>query len=396
MSSLRFLTAGESHGKCLVGILEGMPAGLALSAADINADLVRRQAGHGRGARMKIERDEAEILSGVRYGLTLGSPIALLVPNRDAENWKDVMAVGPFDVAQGKAGGDPAPKRVTIPRPGHADHPGAVKYAHTDLRNVSERASARETALRVAVGSVARKFLGVFGVQIASRVAAIGAAQDATDEAERIPVAQWNARADASPVRCLDAAASQKMVQAIDAAREEGDTLGGLFEVRASGLPVGLGSYVHWDRRLEGNLAKALMSLNAIKGVEVGLGFSGARRRGSEVHDEIFWDAARGGATRRTNRSGGIDGGVTTGEPLIVRAAMKPLSTLMNPLASVDLATGRAASAPVERSDVCSVPAAGVVAELLVALVLADAFLQKYGGDSMAEVRAHYEASRKS
>lgn len=387
MGRLRFLTAGESHGECLTGILEGMPAGLPLSAAHIDAHLARRQGGHGRGARQKIERDAVRILSGVRHGFTIGSPIGLLIENRDWANWREAMRVD--------AGGNPALKAVTVPRPGHADYPGAVKYGLSDMRSVFERASARETAMRVAVGSVARGLLSEFGIEIASRVVSIGDASDASGRCEAIPVPRWSEAADASPVRCLDEGASRAMVAAIDAARAAGDTLGGVFEVRVSGLPVGLGSHVHWDRRLEGDLAKGLMSLNAVKGVEVGLGFAGARKPGSEAHDALFRDAAGGGPVRRTNRSGGIDGGVTTGTDLVLRAAMKPLATLMRPLPSVDLATGAETSAHVERSDICAVPAAAVVAESIVALVLADAFLEKYGGDSVGEIRVHYEASKR-
>lgn len=389
MSVLRFLTAGESHGQAVLGILEGMPAGLPLAEADINRELARRQRGHGRGARQRIERDAVEILSGVRRGETIGSPVALLVRNRDAANWSAVMRVEP---AEG-----PAPRAVRVPRPGHADYVGHVKYGRADLRDILERASARETAARVALGSVARKFLSVFGVRVASRVVAIGPAVDPVPYARlRVPVARMNARADASPVRCLDGRAAARMVRAIDAARRAGDTLGGVFEVFVSGLPAGLGSHVHWDRRLEGDLARALMSLNAIKGVEVGLGFAAAPLRGSAVHDPFYWDRRRTRAVRRTNRSGGIDGGITTGETLVLRAAMKPLATLMRPLPSIDLVSRAAARAHVERSDVCAVPAAAVVAESLAALVLADAFLVKYGGDSLDEVRAHYEASRRA
>lgn len=386
MGRLRFLTAGESHGECLTGILEGMPAGLSLVSSYIDAHLARRQGGHGRGARQKIERDAVRILSGVRHGFTIGSPIALQVENRDWANWKEAMRVGP--------GGDPALKAVSVPRPGHADHPGAVKYGLSDMRSVFERASARETAMRVAVGSVARRLLEEFGIEIASRVVSIGDREDATEAGDGLPVRDWNASADASPVRCLDGPSARAMVEAIDAARAAGETLGGVFEVRASGLPAGLGSHVHWDRRLEGDLAKGLMSLNAVKGVEVGLGFSGARRPGSEAHDALFRDAARQAVYRKTNRSGGIDGGMTTGGDLVLRAAMKPLATLMKPLPSVDLATGAEVPAHVERSDVCAVPAAAVAAESIVALVLADVFLEKYGGDSLEEIRAHYEAKK--
>ena len=386
MTPIRFLTAGESHGRGLVGIIEGIPADLALEAAFINAQLERRQGGHGRGGRMKIEKDEAEIVSGVRHGKTLGSPISLLVWNRDWKNWSEAMRVEP--------GGDETLKAVKVPRPGHADYVGGVKYGHSDLRNVLERASARETAMRVAVGSVARKFLLEFGVHVASRVVSIGAVEDEAD-AEKTPVERLNEATDASPVRCLGKKAEAQMVAAIDAAKTAGDTVGGVFEVRTSGLPVGLGTYAQWDRRLEGELAKALLSLNAIKGVELGDGFAAAKRPGSQVHDELFWSQDKTHAVRKTNRSGGIDGGITTGDTLVLRAAMKPISTLMKPLRSIHIETKEEVAAHVERSDYCAVPAAAVIGESLVALVLADAFLAKFGGDSIPEVRAHYEPSRR-
>ena len=381
MSPLRFLTAGESHGRGLVGILEGIPAGLALEAAFINAQLERRQGGHGRGGRMKIEKDEAEIVSGVRRGKTLGSPISLLVWNRDWKNWSEAMRVEP--------GGDEKLKSVKVPRPGHADYVGGVKYGHSDLRNVLERASARETAMRVAVGSVARKFLLEFGVHVASRVVSIGAAEDDAD-AEKTPVERLNEAADASPVRCLGKKAEREMVAAIDAAKAAGDTVGGVFEVRTSGLPVGLGSYAQWDRRLEGELAKALLSLNAIKGVELGDGFGLAAVRGSLAQDEM--DPGRPGVRRRTGHSGGTEGGMSTGEVLRVRAAMKPISTIPRALATIDTATGESATAHHQRSDVCAVPAAGVVAEAMVGLVLAEAVLEKFGGDSVTETARNVAA----
>ncbi|HVE11949.1 MAG TPA: chorismate synthase [Elusimicrobiota bacterium] len=383
---MRYLTAGESHGQALLGIMEGLPAGLPLSAADIDAQLARRQKGHGRGGRMKIEKDQARILAGVRHGRTIGSPVALLIQNRDWKNWEKAMAV--------EAGGDEGLKAVHVPRPGHADYVGSVKYGHKDLRNVLERASARETAMRVALGSVARRFLQDFGIRVASRVAVIGAVEDRSAPGS-VPFDRLNVIADASPVRCLDEKAEAAMVAAIDKAQKAGDTLGGIFEVVVAGLPVGLGSYAQWDRRLEGRLAAALMSLNAVKGAEVGMGFEGARKQGSEVHDELFWSRDKTKAARKTNRSGGIDGGITTGEILVLRAALKPIATLMKPLASIDLQTREPASAHIERSDVCAVPAAAVIAESLACLVLAGEFLEKYGGDSMEEIHAHYEASRR-
>lgn len=354
---LRFLTAGESHGKALVGILEGLPAGLALSDAPIKEQLARRKQGRGRGNRQKIETDAVEILSGVRKGKTIGSPIALLIQNLDFKNWQDVMCV--------EDRGEPERRRVEVPRPGHADLVGKIKYRLDDMRDVLERASARETAMRVAVGSVARVFLSACGIEVSSRVVSIGGAKG--DDA---------------------------VAAAIDAAREAGDTLGGVFEVSATGLPIGLGSYVQWDRRLEGPLAAAVMSLNAIKGVEVGLGFAAADLPGSQAHDA--YEPKGKTVAYQSNRSGGIDGGMTTGQPLVVRAAMKPLATLMKPLDSVDLKTMKAAKAHVERSDVSAVEAAAVISESLVALVLADAVLDKFGGDSMAEILPRLKEWKKS
>lgn len=378
---IRFTTAGESHGKALIAILEGVPAGLALRAEDVDAELRRRMAGHGRGARMKIEADAVEILSGVRAGETIGSPIALLIRNRDWEHWRDVMAAEP----------DPPETRrrraVHRPRPGHADLVGALKYDRDDARDILERASARETAARVACGAVCRVLLAGFGVEIGSHVLRIGDVEAAPADPLPEPL---NPAADASPVRCLDPDAAARMVAAIDAAKQDRDTLGGVVEVVVRGLPVGLGSYVSWDRKLDGRLGQAVMSIPAVKGVEVGLGFGAARLRGSDAHDALARGPrpATGGVTRATNRAGGLEGGMTTGEPLIVRAAMKPISTLRRPLATVDLSTGAAAKAQAERSDVTAVPALGVIAEAMTALVLAGAFLEKFGGDAMADVRA--------
>jgi chorismate synthase len=379
---IRFTTAGESHGQALVAILEGIPAGLPLVTADIDADLVRRMAGHGRGGRMKIEADHAEILGGVRAGETVGSPIALLIRNRDWEHWQDVMAVEPDPP-------DAPPRRRAVhrPRPGHADLVGALKYDRRDARDILERASARETAARVACGAVCRVLLARFDVEVGSHVLRIGSV--AAPPAEELPV-PLNRAVDASPVRCLDATASEAMVAAIDAARRDHDTLGGVVEVVVRGLPVGLGSHVSWDRRLDGRLAGALMSIPAVKGVEVGLGSAAAALRGSEVHDAIGRGAApaAGGFVRATNRAGGLEGGMTTGELLVLRAAMKPLSTLLRPLPTVDMTTGRPSKAQAERSDVTAVPALGVIAEAMTALVLADALLEKFGGDTLGDVRA--------
>jgi chorismate synthase len=388
MSPFRFTTAGESHGPALAAVVEGVPAGLPLRTEEIDAELRRRQGGYGRGGRMRIESDRAEVLSGVRHGETLGSPVALLVRNRDWANWTEAMSAEPVD----SVGDDEAMRRVFFPRPGHADLVGALKYDRTDARDILERASARETAARVACGAVAKRFLAELGITIGSHVVALGGVVAAlpADFPEEL-----NAASDPSPVRCLDPEAEGLMIDAIDAAKREGDTLGGVVEVVARGLPAGLGSHVAWDERLDGRLAGALMSIQAIKGVEIGLGFEGAMRAGSRVHDPIVLDraAARGGGFgRSSNNAGGLEGGMTTGAPLVARAAMKPISTLMQPLGTVDLRTGEAAEAVRERSDVCAVPAAGVVAEAMVALVLAGAVRQKFGGDSMTDVRAGFDA----
>lgn len=385
MSNLRYLTAGESHGKALVAIIEGIPAGLPLSAGVVDRDLARRMQGYGRGARMKIEQDRVEWLSGVRAGETLGSPIALQVINRDWDNWRDVMA------AEGEPG-EERRRRVARPRPGHADLVGVLKYDRNDARDILERASARETTVRVACGAVARRFLDELGIAIGSHVVSLGGIRVGD---VRPDAAQLNELSDASPVRVIDRSVEAQMIELIDAARKSGDTLGGEVEVIASGVPVGLGSHVHWDRKLDGRLAAMLMSIPAVKGVEIGLGFEAARRPGSAVHDPIVADEEnhRGaGFTRRGNNAGGLEGGMTTGEPLVVRIAMKPISTLMSPLPTVHLDTGEVANAQSERSDVTAVPAIGVIAEAVVALVLADAMLEKFGGDSLAEVRRNLES----
>jgi chorismate synthase len=381
--TLRFLTAGESHGRALVGILEGMPAGLALKSEDVQRDLLRRKKGHGRGHRQKIEGDKVELLSGVRHGRTLGSPIALLVPNQDFKNWENIMGAEPTDGV--------VARRVEIPRPGHADLVGRLKYGFDDMRDVLERASARETAMRVALGAVARKFLSECGVAVASRVISIGEESDGAP----LPcaVAALNERVDLDPVRCANSSASVRMTALIDRAKAAGDTLGGVFEILVAGLPIGLGSYAQWDRRLEGPLSAALMSLNAIKGVEVGGGFSSAALPGSLAHDAYVPRGKKVGY--RSNRSGGLDGGMTTGQALVLRAAMKPIATLMKPLDSVDLRTMKPAKAHVERSDACAVPAAAVIGESLVALVLADALLAKFGGDSMNEILPRLKSWRR-
>jgi len=387
---LRYLTAGESHGPALVAILEGMPSNVPVVAEDINTDLRRRMGGYGRGGRMKIEQDEVQILGGIRHGRTLGSPIALQIWNRDWENWKHVMAP-----EAGPAPDESAQRAMTRPRPGHADLIGGLKYDHQDLRNVLERASARETAARVAVGAVCKCLLRQFGIQVGSHVVEMGGIRART---EGMTAAEIAAQAEGSPVRCADPEASSAILAKVDEARARGTSLGGVFEVWVLDPPVGLGSYVHWDHRLDGRLAQALMSIQAIKGVEVGLGFEIARRFGFEVQDEIFYEAhgeepARGpGFHRRTNFGGGLEGGMTTGQPIVLRAAMKPLSTQYKPLASVDIVTKEASKAGVERSDITAVPAAGVVGEAVVAFVIAQALCEKFGGDSLSEMRRNHTA----
>jgi chorismate synthase len=369
---LRFLTAGESHGKGLMMIIEGLPAGLALSEDDIAVDLRRRQGGYGRGRRQKIEHDHAEIIAGVRHGRTLGSPIALSIENRDWVNWTEQMSVAPVEAD--------VPK-VTRLRPGHADLAGAVKYDFDEVRPVLERASARETAARVAVGAVCKRFLAEFGMRFHSHVVQIGNV-DAIVPDE----INWDA-VEESPVRCADPAGAEKMVAAIDAARNTGDTLGGVVEGRVTGVPIGLGSHVHWDRKIDGRLAQALMSIHSVKGVEIGGGFALTRTTGSKVHDVILprerW-AERPWA-RATNNAGGTEGGITNGQDIVVRVALKPIATLPRSLPSADLATGEEIPAHYERSDVCVVPAAGVIVEAMCAIVLAGAALEKFGGDSMGE-----------
>jgi len=379
--SLRWLTAGESHGPALVAVLEGVPAGVEVTTDDLARDLARRRLGYGRGARMSFERDEVEILGGVRHGVTLGSPVAIRVGNSEWPKWETVMSADPVDPDELAGQARNAP--LTRPRPGHADLAGMQKYGHTDARPVLERASARETAARVAVGVVAKNLLRqAVGVQIVSHVVELGSVavksglQPRPEDAERV---------DADPLRCLDPDASRRMVEEVDAAKRDSDTLGGVVEVLAYGVPPGLGSHVHWDRKLDARIAAALCSIQAIKGVEIGDAFTQARSRGSQAHDEIVPTAT--GVRRLTDRAGGLEGGVTTGEPVRVRAAMKPISSLTRPLATVDVSTGEAATAINQRSDVCAVPAAAVVAEAMLALVLAEAAVEKFGGDSLAEMR---------
>jgi chorismate synthase len=391
---VRFLTAGESHGQALVTILEGFPAGLPLDFDAITAELRRRQGGYGRGRRMEIESDRAEILSGVRGGETIGGPIALLIRNRDWENWQQTMRVGAGSDAGAAGTNRPA---VTRPRPGHADLAGAVKYDRADIRDVLERASARETAARVAAGAVARQLLARVDIEIASHVFALGGV--ALPDPLAVPFARARAISPDAPLRCADPAVERAMMAEVDRAREAGDTVGGAFEVIARGVPPGLGSYVQWDRKLDGRLGQALMSIPAIKAVGIGRGPAVAALPGSRMHDEIvLGDAAGGvpGLARPTNNAGGLEGGVTNGEDLRVACYMKPLSTLMKPLRSVDLRTMTPSPATIERSDVCAVPAAAVVAEAMVALVLADAFLEKFSGDTMADVERSYAAWREA
>lgn len=384
MSMLRWLTAGESHGPELIALLEGMPAGVPITAAQIQADLQRRKLGAGRGARMKFEQDELSISGGVRHGLTQGGPIALRIGNTEWPKWTEVMSAAPLE---GELTGARAAK-LTRPRPGHADLVGMQKHGFDEARPVLERASARETAARVALGAVARAFLGELGVRLVSHTLSIGPVRVPDDAT--LPVPDDVDRLDADELRCLDESTSAAMLAEVDDARRAGDTLGGVVEVLAYGLPPGLGSYVHWDRRLDGRLAQALMSIQAIKGVEVGDGFETTRRRGSVAHDELVVGAD--GVHRETGRAGGIEGGMSTGDPLRVRAGMKPIATVPRALRTIDVATGEAAQAHHQRSDVCAVPAAGVVAEAMVALVLADAMVEKLGGDSIAETRRNLDA----
>ncbi|MFH1563192.1 MAG: chorismate synthase [Nitrospirota bacterium] len=375
---LQYLTAGESHGKCLVVIIEGIPANLKINIEEINEQLRERQVGFGRGDRMRIEKDHVEILSGIRHNLTLGSPISLLIPNKDWEHWQEIMAVDSSIPVEYE-------EPTTSPRPGHADLSGAIKYGHKDLRNVLERASARETAARVAVGAIAKILLQEFDVQLISHVIQIGkvkAKNNSFDEIkERIVI---------SLLRCADKEAEEEMIKLIEQAKKDGDSVGGIFEIQAVGLPIGLGSYTQWDKRLDGRLTQAVMSIPAIKGVEIGLGFESAHKLGSQVHDEIFYTKRRG-FFRKTNSAGGLEGGISNGEPIILRAAMKPIPTLRKPLASVNFQTKEPTVASYERSDVCAVPAASVVGEAAVAIELCKAMQEKFAGDSLQEMKTNYQ-----
>jgi chorismate synthase len=388
---LRYFTAGESHGPCLTVIIDGVPAGFPVEAARINHDLWRRQQGYGRGGRMLIEKDEVQIRSGIRWGETLGSPVALGIENRDWKNWTKKMSAAPEDRDEKIT--------VTKPRPGHADLTGVLKYDRADIRDILERASARDTVSRTAVGSFSKQLLSPFGIRVMGTIRSIGNVVASTDG---LTYEEAYARSEESPVRTADKEAEARMIDLIEACKKEGNTLGGIFEVVALGLPPGLGTHTQWDRKLDGRLAQALMSIQAIKGVEIGLGFEMARRRGSEVHDEIFFDPSKmvtegtprivpTGFYRGSNNSGGTEGGMTNGAPLVVRVAMKPISTLMSPLQSVDLRSKQPADASVERSDVCAAPAAAVVGESVVAFEIANAFLEKFGGDSLSEIKSNYE-----
>ena len=380
---LRFTTAGESHGRALVAILEGLPAGLPVDGELIDRELERRQWGYGRGGRMKIERDHAEIISGVRHGRTLGSPVALLIENKDWANWMDVMAAEARDVAPDKA------RRVKRPRPGHADLAGGQKFDTRDLRDVLERASARETAARVACGALAKQLLAAFDVEIRSHVIQLGGVPEQPLE---LAWAEIAAIPEDAPLRCADEAAQARMVALIDETKRAGDTLGGVFEVVARGVVAGLGAHTSWDAKLDGRLAQAVMSIPAVKTVSIGAGVEAASLPGSEVHDEIFYDDAAHAFTRQTNRAGGLEGGITNGAELRVRGFLKPISTLRRPLRSVDIDTKQAESAAFERSDVTAVPAAGIIGETMVALVLAGAMREKFGGDSLAEMRRNFDS----
>ncbi|HKZ80822.1 MAG TPA: chorismate synthase [Pyrinomonadaceae bacterium] len=381
----RFTTAGESHGRALVAIVEGLPAGMPVAIDQINRELERRQWGYGRGGRMKIEHDHVEILSGVRHGLTLGSPLALMIENKDWSNWTDVMAVEPQEVAAGRS------RRLSRPRPGHADLAGGQKYAARDLRNVLERASARETAARVACGALAKQLLGSFGASIRSHVIQLGGIPDKPLELSWPDVV---AISEEAPLRCADSEAQKKMVELIDSKREAGDTLGGIFEVVAHGVIPGLGSHTAWDLKLDGRLAAAVMSIPAVKAVSIGAGVEASSLPGSEVHDEIAYNLETKQFVRQTNRAGGLEGGITNGEEIRIRAHLKPLSTLRRPLRSVDIDTKEEQPAGFERSDITAVPAGGVIGEAMVALVLAAAMRDKFGGDSLGEMKRNFEGYR--
>lgn len=386
---LRYLTSGESHGKGLTSIIEGMPAGLEISADYINKHLARRQKGYGRGGRMEIETDTAEILSGIRHGKTIGSPISLFIRNKDWENWQDVMSIENIDLTDETIQAKMLEKQIDFVRPGHADLYGTLKYQFEDIRNVLERSSARETAARVAIGAICLKLLEAFNISIFSHITKIGSAKTNTTLTE-LNIEQAKILAENSPVRCIDKNTEQLMIHEIDNAKEAGDTLGGMIQIIATGLPVGLGSYVHWDKRLDATIAQAIMSIPAIKSIEIGMGSKVASLPGSNVHDEIFPKDASGHYTYETNNAGGIIGGMSTGAPIIINAAMKPIPTLKKPLRSINFKTGEQHVAHYERSDVCATPAAGIVCESMLAITLATALLEKVGGDSLNESKTNY------
>ncbi|MFK2824212.1 chorismate synthase [Bacillus sp. B190/17] len=385
---MRYLTAGESHGPQLTTIIEGLPAGMPLTAEEVNKELGRRQKGHGRGRRMQIEKDQAQIKSGVRHGYTLGSPVTLVVENDDWKHWTKIMGSEPFNELEEEE----VKRQITRPRPGHADLNGGIKYGHRDMRNVLERSSARETTVRVAAGAVAKQLLKLLGIEIASHVIEIGGIK--AEQADFESLEQLQELSENSPVRCLDPEAEKKMMQAIDDAKANGDSIGGVVEVIAEGMPAGVGSYVHWDKKLDAKVAAAIMSINAFKGVEIGIGFEAAERFGSEVHDEIAWEESKG-YYRKTNRLGGFEGGMTTGMPIIVRGVMKPIPTLYKPLESVDIDTKEPFTASIERSDSCAVPAAAVVAEAVVAWELASAIVDQFYSDRMDALSATLEEFRR-
>ncbi|WP_342753298.1 chorismate synthase [Shouchella clausii] len=388
---MRFLTAGESHGPQLTAIIEGVPAQLPLLAEDIDRELARRQGGYGRGRRMQIEKDRVQIVSGVRHGMTTGAPITFVVENKDWKNWTKIMGAEPISEEEAEK----MRRKLTRPRPGHADLNGAIKYGHRDMRNVLERSSARETTVRVACGALAKVILKACGIEVAGHVREIGGIR--AEETNYASIQELQKRSEESPVRCLDEDASKKMMAAIDKAKQDGDSIGGIVEVVVAGVPIGLGSHVHYDRKLDGKIAGAVMSINAFKGVEIGIGFEAARLPGSEVHDEIIWDEEKG-YTRATNRLGGLEGGMTTGMPIVVRGVMKPIPTLYKPLKSVDIETKEPFTASIERSDSCAVPAASVVCENVVAWEVANALLDTFGSDQLpliqAAVERHHAASK--
>ena len=384
LSRLKYLTAGESHGKGLLGIIDGIPAGLEISESYISAQLYRRQQGHGRGGRMKIETDFAELYTGVRHGKSLGSPIGLILQNKDWENWIQKMSADPVEDKI---------RKVTLPRPGHADLTGVQKFDFDDIRNVLERSSARETAIRVALASVCRKLLKEVGIEVGSRVVQIHSLKDTSPIPEGVSPEGLNEMADSSPVRCLDKSTEKEMMDVIDKAKADGDSVGGVFEIIATGLPYGLGSHTQWDRKLQARIAESILSINAFKGIEIGMGFDQAGKFGSNVHDEIGYDGEK--YIRHSNNAGGIEGGMSNAQPIVIRAVMKPIPTLIKPLRSVDIETKEEKLAHKERTDSCAVPAASIVAESMLCFVLADALLEKFGGDSMNQLKAHMKATSK-